>query len=123
MKHLLINLSNHPSDTWSEAQLTASRDLGEIIEMPFPAVPPTASEEEVDVLAESFKAKILQLRGDSNLIAVHLMGEMNFTYSLVGKLSAEGIHCYASTSQRMVTTNEQGDKVVHFEFVRFRQYK
>ena len=53
--------------------------------------------------------------------AVHLMGEMNFTFSLVNKLKANGIKCVASTTVRE-TVEENGVKISKFKFVRYRSY-
>ena len=53
--------------------------------------------------------------------AVHIMGEMNFTYALVNKLKANGIKCVASTTKRE-TVEENGVKISKFNFVRFREY-
>ena len=57
----------------------------------------------------------------SNIEAVHIMGEMNFTYSLVSKLKAHNIRCVASTTKRE-TVEENDVKISKFNFVRFREY-
>jgi len=53
--------------------------------------------------------------------AVHLMGEMTFTFALVQKLKSAGIPCVASTTHRRVE-ERGGKKIVQFEFVQFRPY-
>jgi hypothetical protein len=53
--------------------------------------------------------------------AVHLMGEMTFTFRLVTMLQAAGIPCIASTTHRTVEERD-GKKIVQFEFVQFRPY-
>ena len=54
--------------------------------------------------------------------AVHLMGEMTFTYALVSLLQAANILCVASTSDRKVIEEENGKKTILFEFKQFRAY-
>jgi hypothetical protein len=43
--------------------------------------------------------------------AVHLMGEMTFTFALVRKLQAAGIRCVASTTARDVVEEGGGEGV------------
>ena len=54
--------------------------------------------------------------------AVHLMGEMTFTYALAQKLKNAGIPCVASTTVREVIDHGDGRKEAQFRFVRFRPY-
>jgi hypothetical protein len=116
---MLLNLSNHPSDRWSEKQKNvAIEQYGTIKDLPFPNVPPEATSDEVLQLAEVYEAKIRQ----ANPTAVHLMGEMTFTFALVQKLKTAGIPCVASTSQRETEELPDGTKKVRFQFVRFRPY-
>ena len=49
---MFINFSNHPSQIWSREQTDAARGYGAIVDVPFPAVPPDASEEEIQGMAE-----------------------------------------------------------------------
>ena len=48
---MFINLSNHSSYNWSIKQLEATHSYGEIIDIPFPAVPATEGEEHITSLA------------------------------------------------------------------------
>ncbi|MBX2929803.1 MAG: CRISPR-associated protein [Saprospiraceae bacterium] len=115
---MLLNLSNHPSPTWPEAQMqTAVERYGSVQDMPFPNIPPDATADEVRMLAEQYEAKIRQL----DPAAVHLMGEMTFTFALVNRLQAIGIPCIASTTER-IAEERGGQKIVTFRFVRFRNY-
>ena len=113
---MLLNLSNHPSASWSEAQLAAAG--GEVVDMLFPQVAPDGGEEYIEGLANEYLNKILDM---GNITTVHVMGEMNFTYSLVTKLKAHDICCVASTTKREAV-EENGVKISRFNFVRFRQY-
>ena len=36
---MIINLSNHPKETWQEKQLQAARAYGELVDLPFPQLP------------------------------------------------------------------------------------
>ena len=113
---MLLNLSNHPSANWAEEQLAAAGGRG--IDMPFPQVAPDGDEAYIENLANEYLDEILKM---DNVEAVHIMGEMNFTYSLVNKLKAHNIKCVASTTKRE-TVEENGVKVSKFKFVKFRNY-
>ena len=115
---MLLNLSNHPSASWSPAQLAAAGGESQVLDMPFPAVDPSGDEAYIESLADEYLANILSTKGVS---AVHIMGEMNFTFALVNKLKANGIKCLASTTNRE-TVEENGVKISKFNFVRFREY-
>ncbi len=121
---MLINLTNHPKDTWSEKQTkTALRKYKSIYDIPFPNISPNASTSNVKRTAlKYFKLCINVLKNskDKNN-AVHLMGEFTFVYHLVNMLKKRKIPVVVSTSNRIVY-EEQGKKVVTFNFVRFREY-
>jgi len=115
---MLLNLSNHPSPTWPANQMAAAREqFGEVEDLPFPAIGPDWTTEQVQQLAAEYFDKVVQRRP----AAVHLMGEMAFTFALVQQLKAAGIPCLASTSRRDVR-EEGGQKIVQFQFVQFRPY-
>ena len=113
---MLLNLSNHPSTSWSPAQLAAAG--GNVVDLAFPQVAPDGDEAYIESLANDYYNKIEAM---PNIEAVHIMGEMNFTYSLVSKLKAHNIRCVASTTKRE-TVEENGVKISKFNFVRFREY-
>ena len=113
---MFLNLSNHPSANWSEKQLAAAG--GNVVDMPFPQVAPDGDETYIEHLATEYYNKILEMQG---VTAVHIMGEMNFTFALVTKLKASGFKCVASTTKRE-TIEENGMKISKFEFVKFREY-
>ncbi len=118
---MLINLSNHPSAAWPEAQRAAAREqFGEIIEdWAFPNISPHATAEEVAQLAEDYFQRIAQTTPRPQ--AVHLMGEMNFTFALVCRLLKAGYRVVASTTERDVV-EQDGVKTSRFRFVQFRDY-
>ncbi|MCR9101387.1 MAG: TIGR02221 family CRISPR-associated protein [bacterium] len=114
----LINLSNHPSEKWSKAQHEAAiEQYGNIYDIPFPDINPNMNAEQMQALVLQYSETIQSL----SPTAVHLMGEMTFTFALVQKLKAAGIPCVASTSHRKVEERD-GKKIVQFEFVQFRPY-
>ncbi len=118
---VLINLSNHPSDQWSEEQLQAAQRYGEVRDLPFPSITPDATREEVVALVERYAEKIISgYRGC--ILTVHLMGEMTFCCRLVRLLQEHHIPCVASTTHRNITELSDGRKEVTFEFEAFREY-
>ena len=118
-QNMLLNLSNHPSSHWSKAQRVAAEEYGDIIDLPFPAIDPWASEADIAVLADRLFQQIKSMGGVEDL-TVHLMGEFSFTYALLCRLRQEGYDCVVSTSARNVVMRE-GVKEVIFDFVRFRK--
>lgn len=119
---LFLNLSNHPSDKWSKAQLDAARAYGEVVDMPFPEIDPGATTEEIHRLAEEYADRITSSYLGRDLMTVHLMGEMTFTFRLVTLLHARGVRCVASTTQRKTSELEGSKKESIFEFKEFREY-
>ena len=119
---MLINLTNHPSSQWGESQLNTAMQYGEIIDHPFPMVPPEASEEDISNIAKDVYISITQLYGN-NISAIHIMGEFTLCYALIQMFKAAGVICIASTTQRIVTEHPDGTKTSTFRFVKFREYK
>lgn len=113
---MLLNISNHTSTSWSESQLAAAG--GKVVDLAFPQVAPDGDEGYIESLANEYLQKVLAM---DNISAVHIMGEMNFTFTLINKLKAAGVKCIASTTQRE-TTVENGLKISKFNFIRFREY-
>lgn len=119
--NVFLNLSNHPSTNWSEEQLAAACECGEIQDLPFPNIDENLDEAGIDALTDEYLEKIRELTGGEPC-TVHIMGEMTFTYVLVNKLKAEGYTCVASTSWRDVEIQPDGSKQTRFHFCRFRKY-
>ena len=115
---MIINVTNHPVSSWSDEQRTAAeKEFGNIIDLPFPNINPALNQDDIKKLAKDYKHRIEAFQP----AAVHIMGEMTFTFSLVKRLKKIGIPCVASTSERIVA-EEAGKKIVTFKFVRFRYY-
>ena len=117
---MLLNLSNHPSSAWSEAQREAAlSQFEEIEDMPFPQIDPHATTEDIQDLAQQY-AKRLHNRFEYGQTAIHIMGEMTFTFALVTAFK-NSFECYASTTER-VSEEKDGIKTSVFRFVQFREY-
>jgi hypothetical protein len=118
---MLINLSNHPSSKWQPPQLEAAKVFGEIVDWTFPKIDPYAETEKIHLLAEEHFKKINAL-GKKEVLAIHLAGELTFTFHLVALLKSAGIPVYASTTERNIKINENGEEIPVFSFIRFRSY-
>ena len=117
---MLLNLSNHPSSRWPDYQISmAKQEYGEILDMEFPRINPHSDESEILSLADEYLHKIQPLKPK----AVHLMGELTFSFCLIHKLKLVGIPCLASTTDRITQELPDGTKMSKFEFVKFRFYK
>ena len=121
---MLINLSNHPSENWMVKQLDAAKkEFGSVVDLSFPVISPSASEDEIEKLSGLYLNKILEklliFPNENN--AVHIMGEHTFIFSLVNKLLERNITCIASTTERK-SVESNGKKITEFNFVRFRKY-
>jgi hypothetical protein len=113
-----VNLTNHPSANWDEAQTKTALALAERIEdIAFPAVPPDADEKAIQTLAETCMAKI-----SPETSHALVQGEFTLTVELVRRLRARGVTCLAATSTRDVEEDAVGRRVSAFKFVRFRTY-
>jgi len=123
---MLINLTNHPSSNWSAAQLNAAlQSYGEVEDMNFPLIPPEWDESQVADLAQEYAERIVRRLNEAGggRHAVHVMGEMTFTCTLVRLLQRAGITCVASTSERIVEEDPTtGKKTSYFRFIRYRTY-
>lgn len=121
---MLLNLSNHPIETWSKNQLNEALDLfSSIQDFPFPQIAATASKNEVYNLARKYHSickRILSESSDKNN-AVHIMGEHTFVFYFVTLLKKKNVKCIASTTERNAI-EYSGKKISHFNFVKFREY-
>jgi len=98
---------------------------GEVEDWPFPLIPPEWDAHQVAGLAQDYAERIVRRLNEagSGRHAVHVMGEMTFTCTLVRLLQQQGVTCVASTSQRIVEEDPAtGKKVAYFHFIQFRTY-
>ena len=100
--------------------MRAARAFGEVVDMPFPPVEPSASTSDVELLARACVARIME-QAHSRKTTVHVMGEMTLIYHIVRRLKRRGIRCVASTTERKVVEVD-GKKISEFHFVQFREY-
>lgn len=119
---MFVNLSNHRSKNWSEKQIEAAREYGEIIDIPFPNVDPYWSEKEIDDLVEVYLKKILGIYNP----VVMIQGEFSFTYKLINRCKEYNIKVVTSCSKRKSSEYKDKQGITHkeslFEFIQFREY-
>ena len=119
---MFINISNHPSKNWGEEQIAAAVEAArisgreEIIDIPFPNVPPTVTERDLEKMAREITAEI------SPADVVHVMGEMGLTLKIANDLRRAGVDVVHSTTERVSVENGDGSKTVQFRFIQFRPY-
>ena len=119
---MFINLSNHPYEKWNQKQLDMAKQYGDIVNIPFPAISPYASSDDIDHLVAEYEKKIKQYDDP----VVMLQGEYIFTYRLVSRLKKEDIKVLASCSDRRTIEyiDDEGytKRESVFEFVEFKEY-
>lgn len=89
--------------------------------MPFPAVDPDADDQTIDSLADQCCKDIVEMAETAH-VTVHVMGEMSLTYKIVSHLMSKGIRCVCSTTERICSEGENGERTYLFKFKRFRDY-
>lgn len=115
---VFVNLTNHPSAEWEDAQRQAALALAPgLVDVAFPAVPPAADEEAITALAKETGAAVPQ--GATHAL---VQGEWTLTVALLPLLQRRGIVCLAATTARDVNVADDGAKTSRFRFVRFRRY-
>jgi hypothetical protein len=124
---MLLNISNHKFEKWTEEQKKeAVRLFNNVIDLGFPEVSPEGDEKYVLQLVEEYCKKIFSTPHDNFFdINVFIMGEQGFCYSLIRRLKEYGIRCFYSTTARIVVEEIDNNKVTKksiFKFVRFREY-
>lgn len=117
---MFINLTNHPSENWSDEQRIAAERYGDIVDMPFPIVEPFYTREDILTLVAEYTDRIVGMQGENKV--VHVMGEMTFTHNVVNALKDVGITCIASTTERNTIITLDSKKISEFKFVQFREY-
>ena len=123
---MFINFSNHPSSKWSEKQTTDALILGgEIVDVPFPNVPPNADPNEIMRLAYLAIAQFKRIAGayPENTF-VMIQGEPTLCFAIISRLQIahSKIRAVAATTERVVIENADGSKTASFNFVQFRKY-
>jgi len=120
---VFINLSNHPSSRWADNQIAAAREYGEIVDIIFPEIDPTATCMEISRLADEYCERIREY----SVAAVMVQGEFTFSYALIKRLTSLGIKVVAACTQRNVGEELLSDgtlvKKTVFSFCGFRAYE
>jgi len=116
---VLVNISNHPLDAWSDEQKDAARALApELAEIPFPQVAPQTGIEKVEEMVKDVVSCLP--KGTTHAM---VQGEFTMTVALVRDLQARGIICVAATRERSGQGGEGESGVsTPFRFVGFRSY-
>lgn len=119
---MFVNFSNHSSALWGEDQLAAAHIYGEITDIPFPDIDPSADERQIFEKAALCAEKIAVIKPS----AVLVQGEMTFCFAVVAALKSRGIKALCATTERRtvssVNEREETVKTSTFRFVRFREY-
>lgn len=119
---MLINLSNHPSKSWSTVQLLTASHYGELVDIPFPQIAPEATAEQIDELALKYLEQIREIKQcDTELIIVHIAGELSFCYAMITLLKECGYTVVTSTTRRIIEQVDNKTIIKRFEFNQFRK--
>lgn len=119
-----VNFSNHPSASWNAEQIQAALAMapgGELLDVPFPAVPANADEGQIAELAQEYMTKILAHAP----AAVMCQGEFGLCYEVIRALKAKNIRVMYSCTERCAVeqiTENGAEKTSVFRFVRFREF-
>ena len=105
---MFINFTNHPSNRWSGNQISAAEKYGKITDVPFPAVDPAATSEEIKQLADEKTAELIALDPS----AVLCQGEMSLCFAMTSRLKKAGIKVLCATTERRIkiTRDENGEE-------------
>ena len=119
---IFVNLSNHPSDLWSEEQRIAAEEYGTIVDIPFPIIEPDITKYEMNRLVQEYVGKILVY----GTPAVMVQGEYVFTHWIVSALIEKGCLVLAARSNREVKERRDADgnmqRTSIFRFAGFAEY-
>ena len=124
---VFLNLSNHPSATWSSAQRDAAGALAPesaLLDYPFPHVDPSHALDAVSALSESTWAALTSTLNAAGQrpVAAMVAGEPVLCLGLVQRLQSSGVPCYCATTRRETEVSDEGVKTSQFHFVRFRRW-
>ncbi len=119
----IINLSNHPSEKWTEAQrdallaYAAEQGISDapIRDFPFPSVDPEADSSQVWAMAQDLWNEIDAMDG----VLVHCMGETSVLVAFCRQAGKTPVVC--STTAREVVDLPDGRKESRFSFRRIRR--
>ena len=121
-KRVFVNLSNHPSDQWGEAQRQDALCYGEIIDLPYPQIPVKIENDAMETLVSDYYDQIVRL----DKPVVMLQGEAVFAFRLANRVKEAGIQVLASCTERVSEEERLEDgsirKVSRFQYGGMREY-
>ncbi|MEM4166704.1 MAG: hypothetical protein QW255_05100 [Candidatus Bilamarchaeaceae archaeon] len=113
-KKVLVNISNHPSSSWSSAQ----QDRWDCIyDIPFPSIPADWDTKNVQDLVVCYGEALCAL---PKQVVICLQGEYTFTLLLGQFLKGKGYTLAIPTTNRIAETLPDGRQVSRFVFTRWR---
>ena len=120
---MLLNCTNHPYEIWNEPLKEAAEKLyGEVVELPFPRVRPSWSEQDLRREVEAYAARIEAFQADAVLAA----GEFTLLFMLVDRLLSDGVKVICTCSRRIADAEMRSDGSIEkksvFTFETFREY-
>lgn len=120
-KTVLINVSNHPSVKWTDAQ---KDEFDEIVDIPFPNVDPNWDtfvdiDERVLSFGQTIFNHVCKMKDNNSNVFVFIAGEQTFTTGLVTLLHFNRVNIIVPTTERIVEEKD-GKKIVEFRFVKWR---
>lgn len=121
---MLINLSNYPSENWVTEQLDeAHQKYGRVLDIPFPIISPISSLEQINIIVMEYFERITSILDitESKSNAVHIIGDLTFSFHLLLLLKEADIKAICSTS---IIANDElnSSDSLKLKFVRFREY-
>lgn len=119
---MFVNFTNHPSGSWGAAQRRAAQVYGEILDLPFPDVPPALSAR----CGGRPGRRVGGAHPGPAPACVLCQGEMTLTARVVRLLQSRGVPVVAACSARCAASRTDADGCTHrqteFRFVQFREY-
>ena len=126
---MFFNISNHlcqaKNSTWSAEQIAEAKVLGgDVVDLPFPKVTPTMSNDEIASIAGEVARDVFGMAKGSDNNGAMVAGEYTTTILIIAALQKLGIPCYFGQSERIAEERvEDGEVVVvhKFTFAGFRR--
>lgn len=119
---MFVNFTNHPFENWSDEQKKAAQEIGgEIKDLPFPAISPDMSGDQLTELASAYVEKIVELSPS----CVLCQGESVFSALMAFILTSKKIKTVSAVSERSVLEYQDDGRTVKrsiFNFRGFREY-
>ncbi len=115
--NIFINLTNHPSNEWSNEQLLAAEKYGKVIDILFPNVPADAGTDDIRELCDIMVDKVMSYHP----VIVLCQGEFTLAFKIINRLMDNNVMVVAACSERIAVVNGN-KKESYFNFTQFRAY-